>query len=46
MLLCNRAKTNDKLDISSIVKKGYYGDWFLLMQVNNYSARWVKRPRV
>jgi len=36
MLLCNRAKTNDKLDISSIVKKGYYGDWFLLMQLSKH----------
>jgi len=36
MLLCNRAKSNDKMDVKSIVSKVYYGDWFLLMQLSKH----------
>jgi len=36
MLLCNRAKSNDKIHIRSIVNHIYYGDWFLLMQLSKH----------
>jgi len=36
MLLCNRAKSNDKIHIRSIVNHVYYGDWFLLMQLSKH----------
>ena len=33
LLLCNRAKSNDKHHIANVMRKCFYGDWFILMQL-------------
>jgi hypothetical protein len=33
LLLNNRCRANNRNDVSAVVKKCYYGDWFLLTQV-------------
>ena len=37
LLLSNRCRANNRNDVSTVVKKCYYGDWFLLTQVTTHS---------
>lgn len=36
MLLCNRARLVNRADISTVLEKANYGDWFLLMQMSKH----------
>ena len=33
LLFCNRVKSVNRNDVSSVLRKCYYGDWFILMQL-------------
>ena len=35
LLLSNRCRANNRSDIQTVIRKCYYGDWFLLTQVNS-----------
>ena len=33
LLFCNRVKSVNRNDVSTVLRKCYYGDWFILMQL-------------